>query len=744
MPKKNLILFFIFSVVILYGWSFLQRWLFPPPPKKDKPKPAVEALAWKALTPEARGSALVAGLIGSQGATAPVVDANLRLATELAALEGRSDRLLFVAQAPKPKPVEAPEVVPVEQHEFVELGKDKDSNLSVTLTTEGGGIRGLILNKFQQANGLGRPVWQNNDGKTPEPLHLIPWNKDWTTPVSFVLYHYANPEEKHPEHPVDTLGKRKWKIVTQPRGPDGEQKVAFSTDSLLKDFKVTKTFTLSPEDYHLTLTVEIERTSTNPEALPFRYQLTGAEGMPIEGEWYTTTYRTAMIGLVDNKGFADRDVQDSLSIGRQLGGHDVPKSADRFIRYAGTVTQYFASVLAVDVPQDKGVAPNFLAWARPTVEGPPVPGRPFLDDTTMRVVTDELRFKPGEKIIHRYVLYNGPVKVGLLDQLPHVNQKAVADYENKLFLNTLTDYYSPTWFGRNITGPTRWSALLIYCTNRMHDILWYLHKVVPNYGVCIILLTVLVRGMMFPLSRRQALASARMQAKMEELKPEIKKLEEKHRNDSMALQQAKQELYLKRGVNPLAMMGSCWLVFLQMPIFLGLYYALQESIHFRLAPFWPLWIKNLAAPDMMIWWTENIPWISKPDDMGSFLYLGPYFNLFPIVAVVLMIVQQKMLAPPPADEQAAMQQKMMSYMMIFFGVMFYKVAAGLCVYFIASSLWGLTERKLLPKKQAAKAAQQPAAAPGRAKRAAPSTNGNGVLQKVKDWWEKVLKEARKK
>jgi membrane protein insertase Oxa1/YidC/SpoIIIJ len=122
---------------------------------------------------------------------------------------------------------------------------------------------------------------------------------------------------------------------------------------------------------------------------------------------------------------------------------------------------------------------------------------------------------------------------------------------------------------------------------------------------------------------------------------------------------------------------------------------LQESVHFRLAGF--LWIDNLAAPDMLLWWGENIPLISRPSDMGSILYLGPYLNLLPILAVTLMIFQQKMMMPPAADEQQAMQQKMMKYMMIFFGLMFYKVAAGLCVYFIASSLWGFTERKLLPK-----------------------------------------------
>ena len=64
-----------------------------------------------------------------------------------------------------------------------------------------------------------------------------------------------------------------------------------------------------------------------------------------------------------------------------------------------------------------------------------------------------------------------------------------------------------------------------------------------------------------------------------------------------------------------------------------------------------------------------------------------------------MLVTQKMSMPPPANEQAAMQQKMMKYMMIFFGLMFYKVAGGLCLYLIVSSLWGIAERKLLPKAQ---------------------------------------------
>src|SRR4029077_1355132 len=139
-----------------------------------------------------------------------------------------------------------------------------------------------------------------------------------------------------------------------------------------------------------------------------------------------------------------------------------------------------------------------------------------------------------------------------------------------------------------------------------------------------------------PISRRQAQISLRMQ----ELGPEMKKLQEKYKNDPQARTQAMMELYRRHNVNPL---GGCLPLLLQMPIFLGLYYALQESIFFRLAPF--LYIQNLAAPDMLFRWGDGIPIISSPSNMGGLGYLGPYFNLLPVLAVALMLMQQKMMTP---------------------------------------------------------------------------------------------------
>jgi YidC/Oxa1 family membrane protein insertase len=371
------------------------------------------------------------------------------------------------------------------------------------------------------------------------------------------------------------------------------------------------------------------------------------------------------------------------------------------------------------------------------------------------------------------VLYHGPVKAALLAQFKGdeaVPSETVSRYTETLHLRTLTDYHSDNWFGR-VSSWIGLTWLIIKFTTLMHWLLYWLEALlgwIPGaHGFSIIVLTVIVRGAMFPISRKQALFSIKMQ----ELAPELKKIADKYPDDPAARWQATQEFNRKHGINPL---GSCWPLFLQMPIFLGLYFALQESIHFRLAGF--AWIENLSAPDMIFFWSEQIPVISSPDHAGGILgalYLGPYFNILPVLAVAFMVVQQIQTMPPPTDEQQAMQQKMMKFMSIFFGIMFYKVAAGLCIYFIASSLWGLAERKLLPKKQPV--AQYPASGDGRGGSSGGGPGGGGkpapkgpiapidkgkwakkekdkpkdkeaitTFDKLKTLWKEILKQAEKK
>jgi YidC/Oxa1 family membrane protein insertase len=750
---------------------------------------------------------------------------------------------------PDKKPDDKKPPVQAFKRVLIQMGDDSFNSIYY-LTNQGAAVRKVVLNRFQAANRTGDPEWLDKDKKVKKPLELILEEENAANP-SNLLFHFALNSTSTDDRPLDTLGKRNWEVV-EPKDPEQDKsysRVVFETE--VDGVRISKIYTLEPDTYHLGLEVKLERTERAPPGkLVFRYQLTSGHGLPIEGEWYTSTYMNALIGQWDiTKKDLVRDFQDLRYISHRAGGKEVISDEVKVIRYAGIATQFFASIIVVD---DEQKDQNYLKKARPTLETATAKGKLksrdketgtfvvnldkddmtfqvssgdwerfllddrltnvevgvvymtdahdknvvmdirdpdrtnplFLDDITVRVDTTPIELEVGATVSHKYLLYNGPVKVRLLSHLDGdaaVSDALVSRYLDELHLDTLTDYHFqgqgfPAWFGENVSNRIYLTRLLISTTNMMHAVLTFLHRWIPNYGLCIVLLTIMVRGMMFPLSRKQALMSVRMQ----ELQPEIKKLQEKFKDDRQGLGLAQMELFRKHKVSPL---GTCWVAFLQMPIFLGLYYCLQESIHFRLASF--LWIPNLAAPDMLIRWGESIPWISQPASHGAIYYLGPYFNLLPVIAVAFMIVQQSMMAPPATDETQAMQQKMMKYMMIFFGVMFYKVAAGLCIYFIASSVWGFTERKLLPKRKKDGATPVPPQKPGFFQKAMSRLRGNGVAtvttdgaatngaaagepvlgarakrkaraqrketagkdstwQRLKDWWAGVLKQASKR
>ncbi len=746
MQQKNFLLFLVLSFLLFIAWMETKRRLWPPPPRpanQQSTKP-----------PEAPPPPLIVSAIGYAANPQTLWQPGWTAAT------------LIKAAPPRPKPTELPAQPPITPDqklvplETPESRDDPKFHLQVQLDPRGGSVRSVILNKFQQADDMGKPVWKDEKARKPEPLALVPPLANVENP-SYLLYLY-DPNRPTDNRPLDTLGKKVWEVVEvdgkkagSDQTEDGRKRitVTFKTQLEKDRLEIFKKYTLVEGDYHIGLELSFRFKGSSKERLEVRYQLTGAHGLPIEGRWYTSVFRNALIGEEKDGALYYRDLQDLRQIDLWGGGNEVPRRKDYLIRYAGVAVQYFASMLVVDDRQPKQ---DFLARTRPTLEKAVYRGavksisedgrtlvligsdnkeatfyaedvnqfrilKPGMriavvyttdsqlrsivswfdsenkiqplweDDITVRVMTEPIELKGGDTLTHRYLLYNGPVKPSLLSQQTgdaRVPPAVIDRYVHVLKLNTLTDYPS-TGIGRFFSA-IYLTELVIFCTNLMHTVLGWLNAAIHSYGLSIILLTLLVRGLMFPISRKQALVAVRMQALM----PEMKAIQEKYKDDKQAQGQAVWALYRKHQVNPF---GTCWVVLLQMPIFMGLYFALQESITFRLAPFWPTWIINLSAPDMLAYWGQSIPWLSQPENYGGFFYLGPYFNLLPVIAVVLMLVQQKLMTPPAMDEQQEMQQKMMKYMMIFFGLMFYKVASGLCVYFIVSSLWGLAERKMLPK-----------------------------------------------
>lgn len=221
---------------------------------------------------------------------------------------------------------------------------------------------------------------------------------------------------------------------------------------------------------------------------------------------------------------------------------------------------------------------------------------------------------------------------------------------------------------------------------------WLLHffyAIVRNYGIAIIMLTVCVRLLLFPLGRRAAIAGQRMQ----ELQPEMKKINEMYPDNMEKRAKAMQELYRKYDFKPLA---GCLPLFIQLPIFIGLYRCLSVDISLRQEGLIPglAWCSNLAGPDQFYDWSG---WMWEYLAGRGTGWLGPYFNILPMVTVALFLVQQKMLMPKATDPQTQMTQTMMKYMTVFMGVIFFKVPAGLCIYFITSSIWSLIERQLVKR-----------------------------------------------
>ncbi|MEX0794348.1 MAG: YidC/Oxa1 family insertase periplasmic-domain containing protein, partial [Pirellulaceae bacterium] len=267
-----------------------------------------------------------------------------------------------------------------------------------------------------------------------------------------------------------------------------------------------------------------------------------------------------------------------------------------------------------------------------------------------------LKIAPGHHVAHEFRIFAGP--------------KVPAVLENYGLENV--DYYG--WFG--------------FVSRPLLFVLHTLYIPLQNYGLAIILLTVMVRGAMYPISRKQT-KNMQLQA---QLAPELKKLRDMYKDQPEKMASAQSALFKKYNFNPV---GGCGMMFLQLPIFLGLYRGLAVDINLRQAPLIPgvQWCSNLSAPDQLWRWDHLLPsFLAGPEG-----WLGPFLNILPLVTVVLFLIQQKLFMPPPQDEQQKMQQQVMTFMMLFIGVMFFRVPSGLCIYFITSSIWGIVERKLLPQ-----------------------------------------------
>ena len=202
-----------------------------------------------------------------------------------------------------------------------------------------------------------------------------------------------------------------------------------------------------------------------------------------------------------------------------------------------------------------------------------------------------------------------------------------------------------------------------YLTILAKPIFWLLdniHSYVGNWGWSIILLTILIKLVFFPLSA----ASYKSMARMKEVQPRLVAMKERFKGEPQKMNQAMMELYKTEKINPL---GGCFPILIQMPVFLALYWVLQASVEIRNAP-WIGWIQDLAAPD---------PWYILPVLYAASMYATSKLN------------------PAPADP---MQAKMMLYMPLVFSVMFFFFPSGLVLYWVVNNLLSLAQQYVITKK----------------------------------------------
>lgn len=196
---------------------------------------------------------------------------------------------------------------------------------------------------------------------------------------------------------------------------------------------------------------------------------------------------------------------------------------------------------------------------------------------------------------------------------------------------------------------------------------WTHDHLIANYGVAIILLTVLVRLLTFPLTQRSMKSMKRFSV----IAPQMKELQTKYGSDRDKLQEEMMKLYRQKGMNPLsAMGGGCVPILIQMPFMIALYFALQTSIELRHAPF-AFWINDLSAP-------ENL-----------FAVAGLPIRLLPLLMGGSMLLQQRLTPAPNADPQ---QRQMMTLMSVAFTFMFYQFPSGLVLYWFVSNLLGIAQQ----------------------------------------------------
>ncbi len=273
-------------------------------------------------------------------------------------------------------------------------------------------------------------------------------------------------------------------------------------------------------------------------------------------------------------------------------------------------------------------AENSRTWAQMAV----------LNEVAGSVCLKGFSLKPGESSTDSMSYYVGPKKFSVLSKLGR-RQNEVMFY---------------AWPG---------CGWFIWLCEKLLWTLNFIHAYIPNYGVAIILLTIIVKVIFWPVTHK----STESMKKMQKIQPLVNELREKYKDNPQKLQKATMELYKEHKVNP--MMG-CLPTLIQIPVFIALFVVLRSAVELRFADF--LWVRDLSEPEGLL--KGVLPWALT-------------LNILPILMTATMVLQQR-LTPSAGDPQ---QQKIMAYMPVIFMFMLYNMASGLMLYWTVSQTLSIVQ-----------------------------------------------------
>jgi YidC/Oxa1 family membrane protein insertase len=393
----------------------------------------------------------------------------------------------------------------------------------------------------------------------------------------------------------------------------GDWQIGFSYES--GGIRVRKDYTFDPADYAFSLRVSVENGSDG--SIGPRYGVSWPAHVVPGHDFAEQSFAALHDGSVILKPVA--------SFG-QAGFFDSSPETQEVLRgevdWTGVVTTYFVCAVLPDDPADASAQ---LVATQPGRAG------------VVQLFFEPVTLPPGQKTERIFRIYAGPKES---ERLEAVGGGLI----------------------RSIDVGWDWLAPL---TLFFGWLLRALYSVIPNYGVAIILLTILVRVVTTPLTMKQMRSMERMRA----LQPKLQELREKHPDDRQKQSEEMMQLYRREGVNPL---GGCLPMVLQLPVFIGLFYALRSSIDLRQAPFVG-WIDDLSAPDALF----EIPGIGIP------------LRVLPLVMGATMVVQQR-ITPMQADPAQA--KMMMTVMPVMMTVLFYQFPSGLVLYWMVSNVLAIAHQ----------------------------------------------------